>query len=131
MDSKKIVLHQTAIVALGETLCVAAMIGIFALAGYYDSGVLIGGIAGGALTILNFFLMAVTANMAADKAEAQDVKGGQQLLAASRIFRLLLLAALLFALGKSGICNLLALVIPLVFVQPILTVAEFFRKKGA
>ena len=49
----------------------------------------------------------------------------------SYILRLLVLFVILFACAKSGVFNLIALVLPLVFVRPTLTVAEFFRKKGA
>mgnify|MGYP006967287329 CR=1 FL=1 len=31
----------------------------------------------------------------------------------------------------SGFFDVIALVLPLIFVRPILTIAEFFRKKGA
>ena len=43
----------------------------------------------------------------------------------------LVLGLLLFACGRSGYFNLFSLVLPLVFVRPVLTVAEFFHKKGA
>ena len=36
MESKKYVLKQTAILALGQAVCVAAMVGVFALLGYFD-----------------------------------------------------------------------------------------------
>lgn len=130
MDSKKIVFHETIIVLIGEVICVPAMIGIFALMGYFDRSVLLGGIAGALIAILNFFLMAVCTSLAADKAEQQDVKGGQALLQSSYLVRLVLLFVLLFACAKSGMMNLIALVLPLVFVRPIITIAEFFRKKG-
>lgn len=130
MDSRKFVLKETAIVALGQALCVAAMIGIFALLGYYDRSVLLGGIAGGILSVLNFFFMAVGATLAADKAEAQNVKGGQATIQASYMLRLVLLFVVLFALVKSGYCNVIASVLPLAFTRPILTLGEFFRKSG-
>lgn len=130
MDSRKFVLKETAIVTLGQALCVAAMIGIFALLGYYDRSVLIGGIAGGVLAVLNFFFMAVGATLAADKAEAQNVKGGQATIQASYMLRLVLLFVVLFALVKSGYCNVITSVLPLAFTRPILTLGEFFRKSG-
>ena len=37
---------------------------------------------------------------------------------------------ILFACVKSGLCNAFASVLPLVFVRPIITIAEFFRKSG-
>lgn len=130
MDSRKFVLKETAFVALGQTLCVAAMIGIYALLGNCDRSVVLGGIAGGILAVLNFFFMAVGATLAADKAEAQNVKGGQATIQASYMLRLVLLFIVLFALVKSGLCNVITAVLPLAFTRPILTLGEFFRKSG-
>lgn len=131
MDSRKVVFQETAVVALGQVLCVAAMLGIFALLGYFDRPVLLGGILGGVLAVLNFLFMAIGTSLAADKAENQDVKGGKALLQGSYLLRTVLLFLVLFAAAKSGLCNVIALVLPLVFVRPILTVGEFFRKKGS
>ena len=130
MDSRKIVFKETAIIAVGVIICTAVMLGIFALIGKFDRSVVLGGIFGCILAILNFFFMAVGASLAADKAEKQDVKGGKGIVQTSMLLRYVFLFVILFALGKSGICNLFALVIPLVFVRPVLTVGEFFRKKG-
>ena len=47
----------------------------------------------------------------------------------SSTVRLVCMGILLFAGIKLG-ANVLALVLPLVFLRPILMVAEFFRKKG-
>ena len=58
MDSRKLVLHETAIVAIGQVICTAAMIGVFALLGKFDLTVLWGGILGAVLAIANFFFMA-------------------------------------------------------------------------
>ena len=131
MESRKFVYQQTGTVACGVGLCVALMIGIFALVGAFDLTVLWGGLLGGLLSVGNFFFMALVATVASDKAVAQDVDGGQKLVKSSYPIRLLVLAAILFALAKSGICNVLALVLPLAFVRPVLTAAEFFKPKGA
>ena len=131
MDSRKLVLNETAIVLLGEVICVAAMIGIYILLGFYNTGVLLGGIVGAVVAAANFFVMAMMTQLAADRAENQDVEGGKKLLKASYPIRLLVLALVLIACGKSGIFDVLALVLPLIFVRPILMFAEFFRKKGA
>ena len=130
MDSRKAVFQETAVILTGQVICVAAMFGVFALMGHFDASVLLGGIAGAVISLLNFFLMAVFTTMAADKAAHQDVKGGQSLISFSYIFRMAILFVLLFACGKSGAMNLFALVLPLIFVRPILTLAEFFKKKG-
>ena len=130
MDYRKIVFKETAVVAIGEAICVALMLVIFAMLGKFDSTVLLGGVIGGVLTIANFFFMAVGTSLAADKAENQDVKGGQAVIKSSYLLRMVVLFVLMFACVKSGLCNVLALVIPLVFVRPVLTIGEFFRKKG-
>ena len=132
MDSRKFILKKTAVIALGQLLCVAVMIGVFALLGYYDRSVLLGGILGGIIAIGNFFAMAVCADLAADKAEQGNVQGGQALVRTSYIGRLAVVAIVLFALVKSGLCHVFADVQPLIFNRPILTVSEFFGKgRGA
>lgn len=130
MDSRKFVFQETAVVAAGQVVCVGAMFGIFALLGCFDRTVLLGGIAGALLAVLNFFFMAVGALMAADKAVNQDVGGGKATIKTSYLLRMVLLAVVLFAFAKSGWCNVVALVLPLAFVRPIITIAEFFRKPG-
>ena len=130
MDSRKFVLKETAIILLGELICSAAMTGIFALLGYYNGTVLLGAIVGALLAALNFFLMGVSATLAADKAVNQDVKGGKAIIKSSYSLRLVLLFLVLFAFAKSGLCHPVALAVPLVFVRPILAVSEFFRKSG-
>ena len=130
MDPRKIVFQETAIVAVGEVICTAAMIGIFFLMGYFNTGVVLGAIVGMVLAIGNFLFMAIGASLAADKAQAQDVKGGQSLLQMSMLLRYAVRFIVLFACGRSGMFNLIALVLPLVFVRPTLTIAEFFRKPG-
>lgn len=130
MDSRKYVLKQTATIALGQALCVGAMLGIFALLGQFDDTVLLGGIVGGVLSVVNFLLLAVSAMTAADKAVAQDVKGGKATVKLSMMVRLALLAIVLIAFAKSGLCNVLAMVLPLAFTRPILMFAAFFGKAG-
>ena len=130
MDSRKIVYRETGIVAIGQVICLAVMYAVFALLGYFDSTVLLGGIIGTVLSLANFFFMAVSASLAADKAVNQDVKSGTALMKGSYLVRLAVIFVILLACVKSGLCNPIASVLPLVFVRPIITVAEFFRKTG-
>ena len=130
LDSRKIVFRETGIAAIGEVLCTAVMIGVFALLKKYDASVLLGGIVGALLAVGNFFFMAVGTSLAADKAQQQDVKAGQVLIRNSYMLRLVVLFVILFACAKSGLFNLFALVLPLTFIRPALTIAEFFRKEG-
>mgnify|MGYP007110318364 FL=1 len=107
------------------------MCSVYALIGKFTTAVLLGGLVGAVLAIGNFFALAVMATLAADRAEAQDVEGGKKLMQSSYPIRLLVLAGALVLCAMSGYFDVLALALPLVFVRPVLTVAEFFRKKGA
>ena len=129
MDSRKIVLRETGVILAGELVCLGLMWLVFALLGRLDRPVWLGGIIGTALAVLNFFLMAVNVSNAADKAAAQDVQGGRNLVRISYILRLAGIFAVLFVLVKSGVCHPVASVLPLVFVRPVITLASFFRKK--
>lgn len=128
MDPRKIVLKETGVIAVGTLIGTVLMYLIFVLIGHFDKTVLLGGIVGSVLSILNFFLMAVSAMSAADKAAAQDVKGGKTQIKLSYTMRILLIFVLLFACVKSGLCNPIAAVAPLLFVRPTITLREFFRK---
>lgn len=130
MDSRKFVIKETGIVALGQAVCIGLMISIFALLGKFDTSVWLGGIAGGVLAVANFFFMAISASVAADKAVAQDVKGGQLTMRLSYMVRLAVIFIILFALVKSGVCHVITAVLPLAFTRPVLFVTEFFRKSG-
>ena len=130
MDFRKTVLRETGIIALGVVIGVALMYGVFALLGRFDRAVLLGGVIGGALAILNFLFMAINASVAADKAVKQDVTGGRALMQTSYIMRLAAIFVILLACVKSGLCNAIAAVVPLLFVRPTITIAEFFRKPG-
>lgn len=127
-ESRKLVLKETGIIALGEGICVVLMCVIYALIGKWSLTVLWSGLMGLLLATGNFFFTAVVATLAADKAEAQDVEGGKKLMKSSYPIRLLVLAALLFLCAKSGVFDVLALVLPLLFVRLIILVVEFFRK---
>lgn len=130
MDTRRYVLKQTALIALGQVLCGAVVCGIFALLRRLDQTVILGSAVGAAVAVLNFFFMAIGAMIASDKAVAQDVKGGKATVKASVTLRLVFSAVVLFAFAKSGLCNVLTLVLPLAFNRPILTLLDFFGKAG-
>lgn len=129
-NSRKLVLKETAFIAAGEAVCVAVMYLVYFLIGKFSLSVLLGGLVGLVLATGNFFALAVVATLAADRAQAQDVEGGQKLMRASYPLRLLVLAGILFLCAMSGVLDVIALVLPLLFVRPILAIGEFFRKKG-
>ena len=130
MAVRKFVLKETRIIAIGECIGVAAMWGIYALLGRFDRTVLLGGIVGAVISVLNFFFMALSADMAADRAMNQDVKSGKKMMQSFMMTRMLAIFVVLVVLAKSGLCNPLSMVVPFVMVRPTITVAEFFRKAG-
>ena len=131
MDSKKIVYQETGIVAIGVLICTAVMIGAFALLGKYDTSVLLGGIVGALIATANHAVLVAGVMIASKKAENQDTKGGQSVIQLSYMGRLLVLFLILVLCAKSEVFHLLALVIPLLFTRPILTVTDhFIQKKG-
>lgn len=127
-ESRKFVFKETAIIAVGEAAGVALMFGVYALLGKFDISVLLGGLVGLLVAVGNFFALAVIATLASDKAEAGDPISGQKLMKSSYPIRLLVMAGILILCAKSGFFNVIALVVPLLFVRPILTIAEFFKK---
>ena len=129
-ESRKLVLTETAFIALGEIICVALMCVVYVLLDKWAISVLLGGMAGLLVAVGNFFFLAMIATLAADKAEAGDPVSGQKLMKSSYPIRLLVMAGVLILCAKSGAFDVIALVVPLLFVRPILTVKEFFRKKG-
>ncbi|MBQ3146744.1 MAG: ATP synthase subunit I [Oscillospiraceae bacterium] len=128
MDSRKLVLRETVCMAIGELILSAIMVGIFAALDKFNLAVLFSALGGCLVITANHFFMAITVNMAVDKAEQGDVKQAQKIVQLSSIVRLLAMAGLL-VLGTQMGANVLALVLPLAFSRPILMVAEFFRKK--
>ena len=130
MDEKKQLGREFLILFLGELLGVGIMIGVFALLKKLDGRVLWGALLGVGLTMLNFFLMALSVWRAADQAEQGDVRGGRRLMTLSLLGRYLLLALVLFAAAKSGWMHPIAMVFPLVLMRPILSLGEVFRKAG-
>ena len=129
MDSRKIVFKETAIVAAGELICSAVMVGVFIAVGHFEMNVLWGALAGCCIMIINYFFMAMIASLAADQAKKGQTQQAKKMIQLSSITRLVLMGLALF-IGIKLNANVIALVVPLLFVRPTLLVAEFFRKKG-
>ena len=132
-QSRKEVLKQTGVIAIGQAVGTAVMIGVYLLLRKFNITVVWGALLGNLLAVGNFFFMAIIATLAADRAKNQDVEGGQKLMKASYPIRLLLLAGLLVLCawaGKEWI-DLVALVLPWTFVHLTALGLGCFRKKGA
>lgn len=129
MDQRKLVMRETGIMAVGELICSAAMIGVFAALGYFQMNVLWGALTGSLIMTVNYFFMAVNIDQAADRAEAGQLEQAQKMVQLSSTIRLIGMGIALVICIKLG-ANVVALLLPLVFFRPILMVWEFFRKKG-
>lgn len=127
-ESRKIAIRETLYILIGVVVLTAIMFGVYALLGRFQWSVLWGGIVGAFLSVGNFFFMAVSATLAADKAEKQDISGGTNVMRASYPIRLLVVGAALLICGFSGYFDVIALVLPLAFVRPVITLSAFFRK---
>lgn len=129
MDSRKIVYKETGIIALGELILSAAMVGVFAALGYFGWNVFWGALIGALVMILNHFFLAVTVSLAAEKAARGEAKAAQSMIQLSGTVRLVCMGVAVVLAIKLG-CNVLATLLPMLFVRPILMLSEFFGKKG-
>ena len=129
MNEKKQTYRELLIIAVGELICLGLIYGGFALLHKLDQRVLIGGAVGVLTVVLNYFLMAVGVNAAADRAEAGDPARGKRIISLSMAGRYVLMIVVLVVGAKSGWCNVVAMVIPLALFRVILLIGEFFRRK--
>ena len=126
---KRRTLRELLILAVGEGIVLGVMFGIYALLGKLTAKVLLGGAVGALITVLNYFLMALGVWSASAKAEQGDPAGGRRVITLSMIGRYLLMIAVLVAGAKSGLCEVVAMVVPLALFRILLFAAEFFRGK--
>lgn len=129
MKSRNELLSQVLPLLAGELLLSGVMVAVFALLGYYETGVLLGAVAGSVIATLNHTILILSVNAASKKAENQEVKGGQALIQMSYMGRLIGLFLILVLCAKSGVFNLIALVLPLVFSRPVLVFTDHFNQK--
>ena len=129
MDSRKIVLQETALVAIGELICSAIMVGVFAALGKFELNVILSALGGSLVMTGNYLFMAITVSLAADRAQQGQVEQAKKMVQSSSVLRLVAMGGLM-ALGIFLGANVIALELPLAFARPILRLAEFFRKKG-
>ena len=108
-------IKKIALITLGA-ICV--MIALFAVRGYFSWGVVVSGFLGGAVAILNFFLLAVTV----EKSLSKGSKGAQGFMGVSYLLRMALIAAVLIFAIKSEHLNYIAVAIPLIFPQIIIKI---------
>ena len=130
----KDVFLQVLRIFLCEVGCIGVMLLIYSLMEKLDRAVLLGALLGGLVAIGNFLTLSITVSKAADKAEAGGEGAAAKATVAvqrSSILRKIALIIIYVLLLKSGYCDLLATILPLIFVQGSIYMTEFFRKDGA
>jgi hypothetical protein len=127
----KAAIKQLVGVCIGEVICICLMLGVYAIIGRFTVKVLLGAVCGGVLSLLNFLFLSITVSRAADRAEKTGEASKAKLsVQSSSVIRMLVLAVAYIAILKAGLCEPIAAILPLVFVQISITLMEYFRKDG-
>lgn len=127
MQKHRDILRQVARLTIATAVCVAVMLGVYALLGNLDSSVLLGAVIGLVLAVGNFFFLSVTVSNALDRAaRGQNPQRAQLSIQASGVIRLLVLAGIYILLFRSRLCDPLAALLPLLFAQVALKLVGFF-----
>ena len=124
---------ETGYIAVWVVLLSLVMEAVFLITGYWDLPVLFGNLGGAAIAVGNFFLMALIATRAVDRAlsggKPEDAAKRVKAMAAPRLLGCLALCVILIAVLKT---NVYATLIPLLF--PRIGIAfrpVIDRKRGA
>lgn len=147
MDKQKFPIFETVSIIIGELIVSAIISAVFLILKKFDISVLLGSLLGSLVTIINFFILVITANRAIDRALSERGEGEmtdeeaaefaakqsgslQATIKISYIARsFLLLAALVVAFLLDGVFNVIATVIPLLMYRPLITIPHLFKKK--
>ena len=128
MESRKSVIKQTLRFALGILGGAVITVLIYLAIGKFSAKVVIGAAVGTLISVGNFFFMCVSLiNATESEIDSTRVvakaRGGYML-------RMLAIAALLILAIKSGYCDVIATIVPLLLMRPVLMLEEFFGKNG-
>lgn len=122
-------IRQLVRVTAGTAVLVAIELIVYALIGRFTVPVLIGALVGFLLSCGNFMFLSITVSHASDMAEKTgDAQKATLSIRASSTIRMLVLFAVYAVILAAGICDALAAILPLFFVQVSLNVTEYFRK---
>ena len=128
MTARRLVLKETLLVAAQETLVAFAAVVVYALLDKLSARVWIGAFGGAVLAVLNYFIMACAASRVSESAAQQGAQGAG-LMRASYILRLVLLFGGLVVLAATKLADPVALVIPLLLMQPIILLTHTVLKR--
>ena len=120
---------QVGRIAVGEAIGVGLMLAVYGLLGKFTVKVLLGGLLGGALAVLNFLFLSMAVIRAADRAQQGDAAKATLSVQASSVYRLVGMAVVLFLALKAELCDPVAALLPLLFVRMIISLMEFFGKE--
>ena len=130
MESRKLVLKETAVVACGELVAAGLTVIVYALLKKLNASVWTGALVGALLAVLNYFLLALAATKVTDSAaNAKDNKSGQGMMRMTYILRLILIFAALVVLAKLKIIDPIAAIVPLAAMQPIIIFTQYFLRR--
>ena len=122
-------MRQVCRLMVALAVCVAIMLGVYALLGAFTSSVVVGAILGFVLAVGNFVSLSITVSNAMDRAARdKDPQRAQLSIQASGVIRLLVLAAIYILLFRAKVCDPVAALLPLLMAQAVLKLVEFFRK---
>ncbi|WP_300278740.1 ATP synthase subunit I [uncultured Subdoligranulum sp.] len=129
MQKHREILRQVCRLMVALAVCVAIMLGVYALLGAFTSSVVVGAILGFVLAVGNFVSLSITVSNAMDRAARdKDPQRAQLSIQASGVIRLLVLAAIYILLFRAKVCDPVAALLPLLMAQAVLKLVEFFRK---
>lgn len=145
--NNKLPWFEIGLIAAGELLVSLLIVAVFLIIRKFAWSVVFGATLGSAVVLLNFIWLSVSVNRAVDKALENRPEGElddeavekftlentaavQNAAKLSYIIRTLsTLATLVLAFLLGDVFNVIATVIPLVMLQPILTVGEFIKRR--
>ena len=129
MQKHREILRQVCRLMVALAVCVAIMLGVYALLGAFTPSVVVGAILGFVLAVGNFVSLSITVSNAMDRAARdKDPQRAQLSIQASGVIRLLVLAAIYILLFRAKVCDPVAALLPLLMAQAVLKLVEFFRK---
>ena len=121
--------RELLIYAALQLACVGLMFGVYALLRRLTGKVLLGGAVGAGVAILNYCLTAVGVLRAAGQAERGDVARAKRTITASMFLRYLLMLGILVLCAKLRLCDVVAMLIPLLLSRLLIFAGEYFRRK--
>lgn len=122
---------ESSLFAICEAVFCVIMAVILAFVYKFDLSVVLGAVAGWVIALAYYISIIICVNLAMEKAKMQDVEGGKKLMRMSYPLRTLVMFAALVLCAITGIFDVLALALPMLFVRPATAVADALRKRGS